>query len=87
MRMTNPEDQQAIAKSSERLGQTLLEDLPGLNTGEAVIVGEMTRAPSDGESEEAENTGRRQRHRYRRKNEDGNRESKGRDHQTMRASV
>ena len=45
MRMTNPEDQKAIANSSERLGQTLLEDLPGLNTGEAVIVGEMTRAP------------------------------------------
>ena len=45
MRMTNPEDQRAIAESSERLGQTLLEDLPGLNTGEAVIVGEMTRAP------------------------------------------
>ena len=45
MRMTNPDDQLAIAKSSERLGQSLLEDLPGLNTGEAVIVGEMTRAP------------------------------------------
>ncbi|MCX8150930.1 MAG: ATP-binding protein [Candidatus Bathyarchaeota archaeon] len=45
LRITNPDDQMAIAKSSERLGQTLLEDLPGLNTGEAVIVGEMTRAP------------------------------------------
>ena len=45
MRMTNPDDQLAIAKSSERLGQSLLEDLPGLNTGEAVLVGEMTRAP------------------------------------------
>ena len=45
MRITNPEDQFAIAKSSERLGKTLLDDLPGLNTGEAVIVGEMTRAP------------------------------------------
>ena len=45
MRITNPDDQQAIARSSERLGQSLLEDLPGLNTGEAVIVGEMTRAP------------------------------------------
>jgi DNA helicase HerA-like ATPase len=45
MRISNPEDQQAIARSSERLGQTLLEDLPGLNTGEAVVVGEMTRAP------------------------------------------
>jgi DNA helicase HerA-like ATPase len=45
MRMTNPDDQLAIARSSERLGQSLLEDLPGLNTGEAVLVGEMTRAP------------------------------------------
>jgi hypothetical protein len=45
MRITNPDDQQAIARSSERLGQTLLNDLPGLSTGEAVIVGEMTRAP------------------------------------------
>ena len=45
MRLTNPQDQNAVASSSERLGQTLLEDLPGLNKGEAVIVGEMTRAP------------------------------------------
>ncbi|MGF3521731.1 MAG: ATP-binding protein [Candidatus Bathyarchaeia archaeon] len=45
LRITNPDDQVAIAKSSERLGQTLLDDLPGLNTGEAVVVGEMTRAP------------------------------------------
>jgi len=45
MRITNPEDQKAIANSSERLGESLLNDLPGLNTGEAVLVGEMTRAP------------------------------------------
>ena len=45
MRITNPQDQNAVASSSERLGETLLNDLPGLNTGEAVIVGEMTRAP------------------------------------------
>ncbi|MCJ7423450.1 ATP-binding protein [Candidatus Bathyarchaeota archaeon] len=45
MRITNPQDQNAIAVSSERLGENLLNDLPGLNTGEAVIVGEMTRAP------------------------------------------
>jgi len=45
MRITNPKDQDAVAASSERLGETLLDDLPGLNTGEAVIVGEMTRAP------------------------------------------
>jgi hypothetical protein len=45
MRITNPQDQNAVAISSERLSQTLLNDLPGLNKGEAVIVGEMTRAP------------------------------------------
>ena len=45
MRVTNPEDQSAVAISSERISETLLDDLPGLNTGEAVIVGEMTRAP------------------------------------------
>jgi DNA helicase HerA-like ATPase len=45
MRITNPKDQEAVAASSERLGESLLNDLPGLNTGEAVIVGEMTRAP------------------------------------------
>lgn len=45
MRITNPQDQRAIAMSSERLGESLLDDLPGLNTGESVIVGEMTRAP------------------------------------------
>jgi DNA helicase HerA-like ATPase len=45
MRITNPEDQRAISASSERMSNDLLEDLPGLNVGEAVIVGETTRAP------------------------------------------
>ncbi|MCJ7635340.1 ATP-binding protein [Candidatus Bathyarchaeota archaeon] len=45
MRISNAQDQNAVANSSERLSQTLLEDLPGLNKGEAIIVGEMTRAP------------------------------------------
>ncbi|HDO41927.1 MAG TPA: ATP-binding protein [Candidatus Bathyarchaeota archaeon] len=45
MRITNPNDQNAVSKSSERMSRDLLEDLPGLNVGEAVIVGEMTRAP------------------------------------------
>lgn len=45
MRLTNPHDQNAVSNSSERLSETLMEDLPGLNTGEAVVVGEMTRAP------------------------------------------
>jgi len=45
MRMTNPEDQKAIKTSSERVSEDLLDDLPGLNIGEAVVVGEVTRAP------------------------------------------
>lgn len=45
MRITNPEDQKAVSISSERMSRDLLEDLPGLNVGEAVIVGEITKAP------------------------------------------
>ncbi|MEJ2249870.1 MAG: ATP-binding protein [Candidatus Lokiarchaeota archaeon] len=45
MRMTNPEDQKAVKTSSERVSEDLLDDLPGLNVGEAVIVGEVSRAP------------------------------------------
>lgn len=45
MRLTNPHDQNAVSSSSERLSETLMDDLPGLNTGEAIIIGEMTRAP------------------------------------------
>jgi DNA helicase HerA-like ATPase len=45
MRITNPEDQRAVSVSSERMSRDLLDDLPGLNVGEAVIVGEMTKAP------------------------------------------
>lgn len=45
MRITNPEDQRAVSKSSERMSRELLGDLPGLNVGEAAVVGEMTRAP------------------------------------------
>ena len=45
LRITNPEDQKAVRTSSERISENLLADLPGLNVGEAVIVGEVTRAP------------------------------------------
>jgi DNA helicase HerA-like ATPase len=45
MRITNPEDQKAVRVSSERMSESLLKDLPGLNVGEAVIVGEITKAP------------------------------------------
>ena len=45
MRMTNPEDQKAIKTSSERISEDLLVDLPGLNIGEAVVIGEISKAP------------------------------------------
>ncbi|MBS7650884.1 MAG: ATP-binding protein [Candidatus Bathyarchaeia archaeon] len=45
MKLTNPEDQDAIRRSSERLSHQLVRDLPGLNVGEAVIVGEVTSTP------------------------------------------
>ena len=45
LRITNPYDQRAVAEASERLGEELMGDLPGLNVGEAVIVGELTRVP------------------------------------------
>jgi DNA helicase HerA-like ATPase len=45
LKITNPRDQNAIAQSSERLSEDLIQDLPGLNVGEAVVVGDVTRTP------------------------------------------
>jgi DNA helicase HerA-like ATPase len=45
MRLTNPQDQQAIRLSSEGISEGLLSDLPGLNIGEAVILGPLVRVP------------------------------------------
>jgi len=45
LKITNPRDQNAIAQSSERLSEELISDLPGLNIGEAVVVGDITRTP------------------------------------------
>ena len=45
LRMKNEEDQNAVKRSSERMSKDLLTDIPGLNTGEAVIVGEIVKAP------------------------------------------
>ena len=45
MRLTNPQDQRAVEQSSERMSQDLMADLPGLNQGECIIVGEVTKAP------------------------------------------
>lgn len=45
MRLTNPQDQQAIRQSSESISEGLLADLPGLNVGEAVVLGPLVRVP------------------------------------------
>lgn len=45
MKLTNPEDQRAVREASENLSESLLSDLPGLNKGEAVVLGELTRVP------------------------------------------
>ena len=46
MRLTNPEDMSAVRRSSEGLSEDLFNDLPGLNKGEAVIVGDLTKIPT-----------------------------------------
>lgn len=45
MRLTNPEDQNAVRRASESISESLLADLPGLNVGEAVILGPLVRVP------------------------------------------
>jgi DNA helicase HerA-like ATPase len=45
MRLTNPEDQNAVRRASESISEDLLSDLPGLNVGEAVVLGPLTRVP------------------------------------------
>lgn len=45
MRLTNPQDQLAVRQSSESISEGLLADLPGLNVGEAVVLGPLVRVP------------------------------------------
>ncbi|MFN8496330.1 MAG: ATP-binding protein [Anaerolineae bacterium] len=45
MRLTNPQDQNAIKQAAEGISEGLLADLPGLNVGEAVILGPLVRVP------------------------------------------
>ncbi|RLF17012.1 MAG: ATP-binding protein [Thermoprotei archaeon] len=45
LRIVNPIDQRTISESSEAFSEPLLENLPGLNVGEAVIVGPIVRTP------------------------------------------
>ena len=45
MRLTNPDDQRAVQQASEAISAELLDDLPGLNKGEAIVLGQLTRIP------------------------------------------
>ncbi len=45
LRIVNVRDQQAVRDASEQLSQDLFENLPGLNPGEAIIVGPMAPIP------------------------------------------
>jgi len=45
MKITNPEDQRAILTSSERATEDLLNNLPGLSPGEAIITGDIVKVP------------------------------------------
>jgi len=46
MRLTNPDDMNAVRRASEGLSEDLFSDLPGLNRGEAIVVGELTKIPT-----------------------------------------
>lgn len=46
MRITNPLDQKAVLESGERISEHVIQDLPSLNVGEAIITGEFTKIPS-----------------------------------------
>ncbi|NPA96827.1 MAG: DUF87 domain-containing protein, partial [Crenarchaeota archaeon] len=46
MRIVHPEDQAFIARHCEPITQDVIEELPGLNVGEAILLGEWVKAPS-----------------------------------------
>lgn len=46
MRITNQQDQSVIENASESFSHRLIEDLPGLNQGEAVLVGPLVPLPA-----------------------------------------
>ncbi|MEZ0248232.1 MAG: ATP-binding protein [Thermoproteus sp.] len=46
MRIINPKDQEAVRDSSEQLAQDYLDNLPGLDRGEAVVLGPVVRLPA-----------------------------------------
>ncbi len=45
LKLVEPEDQAHVQRSSEMLSKELVEYLPALNPGEAIVIGNMTRIP------------------------------------------
>ncbi len=45
LRIVNPRDQEAVRDASEEMSQELLSNLPGLNPGEAIVLGPIACAP------------------------------------------
>jgi DNA helicase HerA-like ATPase len=45
LRITNPLDQKAVVESGESVSQSIIDDLPSLNVGEAILVGQFVRMP------------------------------------------
>ncbi|MCS7111559.1 MAG: ATP-binding protein [Ignisphaera sp.] len=46
LRIVHPEDQQYVARHCEPITQDIVEELPGLNTGEAMLLGEWVSVPT-----------------------------------------
>lgn len=46
MQVTNPRDQNSIQNAAEALSKELMADLPGLNRGEAIVIGQLMRVPA-----------------------------------------
>ena len=46
LRLVEPEDQRHVQSASESLSQDLINQLPSLNVGEAIVLGLMTRVPT-----------------------------------------
>lgn len=46
LRIVEPQDQRYVQAASEQLSEDLMSLLPGLNPGEAIVIGSMTRIPA-----------------------------------------
>ncbi|WP_455645012.1 helicase HerA domain-containing protein [Methanosphaera sp.] len=56
LRLVEPGDQSHVQRSSESLSEDLLKQLPSLNVGEAVVLGQMTKIPTMVKVKEFEGT-------------------------------